>query len=687
VPPLDSPIPESQLPITLDEAKHKLSTGKWDDRAALSLVLNDTVKAESYEQSKQFVSGWAAAQTIYQSPFTARYWEGTMVARASIPFYTVANAVNSLVPQIINGMFYENPPFLVQERPGTTAQEARAVGAVQAYQLEDIGFREELRLGVRNAVLFGTNIWKWGWESHTRKRKIYKRRKPQVVEKGAIPGSPNIRLHDNEDPFDVEVIEEETGRPFFQHLSNLRYLLVDPTLAVPDIRKAKFVVERMYMTWDELDQLRDQPGFDIPSREKLLEAFLPPKEPVETAIGESTVKNPVWDMRAEDRWKEATTDPFNEPLEVLWRWDNDTNIVVLQKKFVIKNDDNEFGVLPYLSIGWWDVPEAFFSMGLSKTVGSEQMIQQGIVDSWLDCLALWLNPVVLRVQGKSVPTQSIRMSPGKVVNVEAITDMKFMERSSPVPEAGEHVSMSQSRVDQYAGAGALNTTGAAAGHSNLARSATGANMLAGSGTSAPDFVEKLADQVILPFLYAMQDMNNEMLPERTWQNILSDDLQHDYMKTSGDIEKLVNARLKFSILAGAKMAARQKMAQAMPILFQLVGNPAMTEQLTIQGKKVDFLELTHMLFESSEWKNWRDVIVDMTPQDQQRAQQNSPAAKMQMQMQAQQQQAQTQQSNKLDLIDSENQARAGREVLRAALEKASEPEVLSGNPGGQYNPS
>jgi hypothetical protein len=212
-------------------------------------------------------------------------------------------------------------------------------------------------------------------------------------------------------------------------------------------------------------------------------------------------------------------------------------------------------------------------------------------------------------------------------------------------------------------------------------------MLAGSGTSAPDFVEKLADNVIVPFLYAMQDMNNEMLPEKTWQSILSEDLQHAYMKENGDIEKLVNARLKFSILAGAKMQARKQMAQVLPVLFQLVGNPATADQLSIQGKKVDFVELLHMLWEASEWKNFRDVIVDMSPQDLQRSQQNSPAAKMQAQAQIQQQTMQQQQNNKLDIIDSENTARAGREVLRAALEKATEPDILGGEPSGTYNPS
>ena len=677
---LDAQVSDPSKPIAPAQVKEKLRTGQWDDAAALSLVINDAITAENYESSKQWVAGWSTGNTLYQSPFTARYWEGTMVQRSSIPFFTVASAVNSLTPQILNGLFFEDPPFMIQPRAsGTSEQEAVAVGDVLGFQLQDTGFREELRLGVINALLFGTTIWKWGWETLTETYETVVRKPPTTLP-NPVPGAPNIQIDEEDEDLEIESVEVEIDRPFFEHIKNLRHVLVDPTLSVPDISKGKFVIERIYMTWNELNDLRERPGFDIPSEEELIELFLPPKEPVEMATGETSLKNPVWDMRAKERWDEATIDPFNEPLETLWRWDNDKLIVILQKKRVLFNDDNQFHKIPYLSVGWWDVPEGFYSMGLAKTVGSEQQLQQGVVNTWLDGVALNLNPSWKRIQGKSVPTQSIRLSPGKVINVESKDDITPLERTPAVPEAGEHIAMSQSRVDQLAGAGALNTQGMGAGHSNLARSATGANLLANSATTAPDFVEKLANQVIIPLLNNFHQMNFRLLPKKMLKRILNDELQHDYLKAQGDVVNLYNAKVKFSILAGAKMAAKRAMQAQLPVIIQFLTNEQTTQQLAIAGYRVDVLQLMRDMYQVGEWKDAADIIVKMTDDEQQRAQQNSPAALTQMKVQGAQQQQQQKHSDALDIVDSENVARAGREVLRSALEKSETPEDLTGGP-------
>lgn len=674
------PAQDAYLPITADEAKAVLQSDDslYGDDPALKIVVQDTQKAENYQTQKQWVASWVSANTLYQSPFTARYWEGSQIQKSSIPFFTVATAVNSLAPQIVNGLFYDNPPFMFQERPGTTANQARAVSALLAYQLDEINFREEIRLGTINAVLFGTAIWKWGWEVYPTKRKVYRTKNDTTTVASPVPDGPNIEIHPDltDDDIEVEEIEDTVDRPFFDHVVNLQYVLVDPTLSVPDIRKAKYVIHRMYPTWEDLDKLRERPGFNIPSKEKLLELFLPPVEPTDKAAGETPIKNPLWDMRAESRYEKATADLFNQPLEILERWDNDKLIIVLQKKLVIFNDKNPYGKIPFLSIGWWDVPEAFYSMGLAKTVGSEQMLQQGITNIWVDNATLSLNGVYTRVQGKSVPTQSIRISPGKIVNVENQGDFQPLQRLPPVPEAGEHISLSQNRTDQYAGAGALNTSGMSAGHSNLARSAAGATMLGSSGTTAPDFIDKITNQVFIPMLYAFQEMNNEELPAKTWKSILSDELQHAFVtQKQGSIIDLMNARIKFSVLAGAKMAARQKMAQALPIMTQYLMNEQTNQQLAIAGERVDVTEVLKMFWEVSEWKNFKDVVVDMTDEEMQRAQMNSPAAQQQAQAQQQQQMLQQKQNNSLELVDAENVARAGREYLRTqwnAQAKASE---------------
>src|SRR6266481_4386550 len=679
---LPRPSFEAYGPISADEAKHVLKTGLYEDAPGLKLVLQDCIRAENFESSKSWVLSWISSNTLYQAPFTARYWEGTMTERANVPLFTVAHAVNALTPQIVNGLFYDNPPFMTQNRPGTKKAVADAIGDLLAYQLEDISFKEEIRLGTINALLFGTSIWKWGWETFTKERKIYKRKNHST---NVTVGNANVTIHPDDDDIDEEIVEEYIDRPTFEHIISMRHVLIDPGLQVPDIRKAKYVIHRMYLTWNDLDKLRERPGFTIPSRMDLLELFLPPQEPVEQAQQENMMRNPLWDARSALRYEEATIDPFDQPLEVLERWTNDSYIVVLNKKLVICNDNNPYGIIPFLSVGWWDVPEAFWSLGLGKVIGPEQRLQQGITNTWIDQATLNLNGVYIRVKGKSVPTQNIRISPGKIVEVDAKGDFEPLARQPAVPEAGEHLTLSQNRVEQFAALGESATGFAgSSGHSNLARTAAGANLLSGGqGNRISDFVEKLATQVIVPFLYAAHELNRSLLPTSTIKYILSDELQNAYMKGQNDIVEILNAGVRFNISAGAKLQARKNMAQALPIMIQFITNQQTENQLAIQKKKVDIVEVLRMLFEVSDWKNFSDVIIDMSPEDDQRWQQMQPGAQVAAKARAQSQASNQQFQQKQQLIDQENISRAGRDVMRQTLEKASMPLAVTGEPGGK----
>jgi hypothetical protein len=623
---------------------------------------------------------WTSASQLYQSPFAPRYWPGTQSEAASISFFTVACAVNGINPQALAGLFYENPPFMIQERPGTTAQAARAVSALLQYQLEDINFKEELRLGSMNCLLFGTAMFQEGWEKFTRERKIIKRKNAPVKVQSSLPGQPASVISDDE--LEEEVIEEVVDRPTFEHIVNLREVLVDPGLEVPDIRKAKYVIRRRYMTWDDLDKLREREGYKLPSRDKLLELFLPPQEPVETAPNESGGRNPLWEARGEPRWEPTTVDPTQQPLEVLERWDNKNYIVVLQKKLVIYNDRNIYGKIPFLSIGWWDIPGAFWSMGLGRTIGTEQRLQSGITNLVIDNASLNLNMPMVRVRGKSIPTQNIRIGPGKIIEVDNQGDMQPLMRSAPVPEAGELLAMSQGRVDMVSG-NPISARGdvGTSGHSNMARSSAGASAIAaGANTPISDFVDKIAGQVIVPFLYDVQEMNRSMLPMSQLDFIMSEELKHEYVTTGGDLIDILNARVKFQVLAGSKMTTRRNMAQGLPQLSQFLSQPAILEQLSVEGKKVNVNEIVRMWFESSEWPNLNDVIVPMTPEDMQRQQAQSPQASseakflQQQQLIAQKGQLQAQQE------DASNIARAARDILREGFKASVAPENLQGEP-------
>jgi len=1035
---LNQPEVNAYQDLTKEEALSFLNDQSWasSDSAPLKLVLQDAEKADSGERRREYLMGWNNARDLYNAVMTPNFWPGTQMEAASVNFYTVATAVNGLTPQVLAGLFYENPPFMTQERSGTSAQAARAVSALLGYQLEDINFREEIRLGTMNMLLFGTAIFQAGWEKFTRTRKIIKRKNPPIVIPSSIPGAPATSITDDE--LEVEEIEEVVDRPTFEHIVNLREILVDPGLDVPDIRKAKYVIRRRYMTWEDLDRLREREGYNIPSREKLLELFLPPVEPVESNPQQEGGRNPLWDARADSPWEKTTIDPFQQPLEVLERWDNNTYIVVLQKKLVIYNDKNIYGKIPFYSIGWWDSPQSFWSLGLGRsqpldakiltpdgwttmgevevgtkvigsdgkpycvtgiypqgekdvyrvhfsdgsstecckehlwtvqtktkikqkrgwktrtlelqeiwgdlkaksghhqcryripivspvefeekvqpldpylmglllgdggmttetpkfttadpelidrinevlpentkitkipqsqydykftsldgkcnvirrvtrdlgvnctsrykfipdvykfgsvaqrkailaglmdtdgsalsngacqfyttserlrddvkflvqslggsvtvvtkrwkegweknytglakpadrqfiltigvtfnpfrltrkvekhvprtkylparfiksvelvsqkqcqcimvdspdhlyvtddcilthnTIGTEQRVQTGITNLVMNIANLKLNAPMLRVRGKSVPTQSIRIGPNRIIEVDAKGDLEPLKFGEPVQEASYLFTQSQARVGEVSGNNSITSQGiaGASGHSNMARSSAGAQALTqGASNVISECVDKLANQIIVPFLYDMAEMNRMMLPLSQLQFIMSEELKHEYVENGGDLVDILNAKVKFDILAGSKMQTRRNLNQALPMLSQTLANPEIISSLALEGKKIDVTELLHLWFEAAECKSMSDIITDMTPQDLARQQAQSQGGQMNQKIQAQAQaQAQLQQQKfqqAQELADQENIARASRDVLRESFKRAVEPEELTGSP-------
>ncbi len=685
---LPDPKIENYGDISPASARSALATGVWDDDSALQMVVNDANTAENFENTKSWVLMWNSASLLYQSPYIPQYWVGTQSESASIPLHTVATTVNTLVPQIMNGLFYQNPPFLVQERPGTTSAAARAVSAVQAYQLEEIRFKDEIQFGAVNACLYGTGIWKYGWRTYTRLRKVYKRAQ-EPVKLPPTPGLPNQYLIPDDEEMIEETVEEYVDTPTFEHIVNLRQVLIDPGLQVPDIQKAKYVIHRNYLTWEDLDRLRDVPGYNIPSKEKLLELFLPPKEEPISAAAENGPKNPLWDARSEPRDTETTIDPFAQPLEILERWDNNKLIVVLQKKLVIRNEENPFGKIPFLAVNLMDIPESFYGMGLAVLVGPEQRLQQGVLNAYINNVALNLNGIYVRVRGKSVPTQPIRMFPGKIVDVDHKDDFSILERLPAVPEAAQTIAMSQARVEQTSGSNALTMQGSLGGgaRSSITRTATGVTALSGGADArVQGFVERIATRVMIPFFYAMAEMNAALMPLKTLKYILDEELQHNYAGTGdkpADLTDILNARVKFEVSAASRLQARRNMAQSLPVITQFLMNQQVMQALAIEGKKVDIDEILKMFFMVSDWKNFDDVIKPMTPEDQQRYQQtlqsNTAAVQLKGKMALQQQAHQ----NKLEEVEASNMAKAAREVQRHALIASETNEVLNGEPGNQ----
>src|ERR1041384_6480605 len=95
--------------ITAEHMYRDKDTDVWmyQDAAALKLVIDDATKADSYLNVNQWAENWTQSDIILQSPTGASAFDGGGVALANVPKFTVSNHLSSIVPKVVEGLFYE----------------------------------------------------------------------------------------------------------------------------------------------------------------------------------------------------------------------------------------------------------------------------------------------------------------------------------------------------------------------------------------------------------------------------------------------------------------------------------------------------------------------------------------------------------------------------------------------------
>jgi hypothetical protein len=654
--------PEALRDIQPVEAQSLFPRQIPEDLTALRLVVGDMKKAEAW--ANMFMWRFNRYDDLYLFRVPMAFWEGTTVPRAHLGVPLVYEHIESLLPQVINTLFLQLPPFMSRPRPGTSMQVARANDGVLGWELEQTFFREQIRLLAKSALLYGTGIGKWGWLTETKSKvRVRRVKEPPSI---ADPITGRLQQVETPDTDDLEVVVEDEviNRPTFEAL-DLRHVFVDPGLRLPDVRKAKYVIHQAYMTIRQLDALRDVEGYDIPDQRRLVSFFFPPKEEAIHSLASQTTGGSLASFTKEFEpakvEEDTSVNPLEHPLEVLEYWSKDRIVTVLQRKLVLRSERNEFNVIPFVSTVYSDVPNQFYGIGVTQLIGPEQRLQQGVINARLDDLSLMLNGMFIRVRGANTPTQQIRVRPGGVIDSDSKDGVTPIDRKPAVPESFAEIDASDKRAQRRTGANELVVQGTIpSSGSTFGRTATGINALsAGAGTRIQYFIENLADQVYVPVLRAFTEMNRTRLMPSQIQRVLSEELAIQY---EGDALDILNGRFEFEILAAGKLQARSSMAQSLPLLFQFITNEPVIAALAEQGRKVNFAELVNMVFDVSGWPNKTDVIVAMTPQEQQRRLMNNPAVAAQALAAQKSEQKSREAEQKLE-------GQAGRDILKARLEE------------------
>ena len=657
-------------------------TIQFNDEASVKLVLDDAALADNYINIQQWANGWTMADLLYQSPATQSAFDGGGPGQASVPKYMVSNHISSIVPKLMGGIFYEDPPFLLRPRPGTKQEVITAKTSVFSAQLGAMRFEEEVERTLEQAALLGTGIMKWGYTEHTKKIKKYKRKAGKTAIPQADGTSKLIDTPDSDD-FEIEFIDKKISHPWITYC-DIRTVLVNPGCRVGDIRKSGWAEYRDYATFSDLDRLRGYEGYNIPKEDVLRHIF---EKGVTSGPDNITMTIPEGMMgylqHALPRAHKTSADPNKAPMEILERWDDERVIVVLSfngHNILIRNEANPYGKIPFYSFNWRNIPDCFYGQGLGLLIGSEQIVEQGVTNLALDLLAYGLQPTAVRKKGFNALTQNVRWRQGGIIDVEEDVDkaFKFLQMP-PVPgEAWQFIQQAQSagastsganeQVIQGAGAAGIKTTGM--------RSGTGAAAVIQANASRLDGPDgRFVRQVFEPWLYQMDELNNDLLPTSVLRDVLGEELGEEYMV---DHVEFRNAKIEYEVLAGAKLGAKKEMAQVFPIIIQLLNNPTFSANIADAGYKFDAVAIFKGFTDAAGWKFSQSFVVPMTPEEKQRRQANSPAALQAAQAQSAQQLSDKKFQQEQTMEDQRQLGKAGNQAFRSAIEHATEPEMVGG---------
>jgi hypothetical protein len=541
--------------------------------------------------------------------------------------------------------------FYADALPGTDAEDARLVRELMIEQMRQSRIREVFRQAFKSAFLYGNGIIELGMLYEEIQRPFFRvdfipqTRRVRLPFLGGI--TVNLPTGEKKRRITEETRQEIINRPFAKSVS-IKDFFIDPNCPSPRVQDARYAGKKVFMTVDELDRLRDQPGFKIPPKLQLI--LMSEKKP--TTEGDRT-KQSTEDIRG-NIWNSAqdtSIDPGSKRIEVLGYWTKERHVWVLNREHTAYNIPNPVGIIPYFDVFYTDVLDRFHGLAVTDIVEPDQRLMQGIINARIDELALSIHKATIKRRGTPVPAYQRRIYPGRWLEIdgEPGKDIVREEVQNITQAAYLEVDLAERRSSRSTGVTDLAVLGTPAGRfgNSASRTAAGINTQAQASASRHGYlVENNEDTVVEPLLDTWHKFNTLFLDPDQVQEIVA---------TNKDIlqiepVRIKNARVRFAMRASSKLQARANLIQALPIIFGTVLSPAFLEMLARQqGKTVNIEEVNSMVLDATNYRPKKGLFRDLTEQEQQQMNQQPPEEQTRMQMQRERLQAQgTMQREKFD---------------------------------------
>jgi hypothetical protein len=623
-------------PMVPTPEQTKFSDETLEDSVALNMVIADIGNASAFVQSKAHPTEQNYIDDLYRAVPVVRKWEGSNEARSHLSMPLVLEVVESLLPQIFLGFFSDRTPFQLTAKGVTKQNAARAASKVCKWAITAAGFKEEIRKILKSCLLYGNGVGKWGWSITTEREREYTK-----GEDGGIVSTTK---------------EVKRSVPTFEYVE-LGNLLVDGSLRTQDIRDSRYVIRQKFVTAEDLDEMRSDERYkNIPSRAQLKTFLSNLNEPTQDSFISLHVE--TWRrQQAEIQRNSTSVNPLSQPLEILEYETEDRIITILQRTLVLRNDENEYDQLSYVSCAFIDVLKSFWGLGIGHLLDGEQRLESGVVNAWVDSLNLTLSPSFHRKKGVGPSAQNIKVAPGRVINDDG--ELAPLVIQSVTQEALQAIQSSEARARKRVGA----NFGADMPNQAM-RTAEGVQQFTASAqTQVQYFIEQFAELVFNPTLHAFIALCKDNLSPEEIDDILTDEEGQEF---EGEHLDIYQGKYNIEVLSSTKLAAKRAMVSLAPTLMQFFAAGPVQQAFMVQNKKLDMAAFTEDLLDIAGW-DFNDLIVDMTPEDGQRAMQQNPAIiKMQSDMALQNQKGQQAQ----DLEQTKGDVRGGIQVVKHILDQS-----------------
>lgn len=614
-------LPEANL---LDTSSDVFSLEQMKDDIALGLV-NSQYERYRIWRYRNHDLRWNTDDALYVGWMPQRFWEGSRVARSSLGVPITFDQCESAAPVIMNALFGDVEWFECDALGDATPDQARQQKERLMYLLENprnkIGntARNELRLAVKQLLVYGN-------------------------------GAVNVE-HDG-----------ETGDPIVEW-KDIRDIYIDPGCSTPLIDDSQSVVDRDFLTLDELESLRGSPGIKLPPSDVLRR--MADQRPADTADLTKQNQEAYRNVIYRPGYDDSTDFGPNKKLEVLRYQDEARIIWVLQRRWVMYNELNPYGFITYCAAPCYVMPGRFYGMGIADALEGNQKYAQAILNGHLDELSLTLNPPRARSRSATMTQGSSQLRPGQIWEMDKPKDDMIMYPPTGATNNGwQEIQFLEASSERRTGVTNMISQGMPI-KSNASRTATGIQaQTAGPTTRLQAIVEHIEDYLIVPMLYKMIAMDAK--------HASAGDSSLQGMSGTGSFTQVdkssLKAPVKFRIKASSRMLTQSKLQAMAPFLSQYIMNGAFMSQLAKSGQTIDFNSFFDMIQDATGTRAAYKLVRPLNDQEKQAMSAPPPEAVMKQKMAD----AQIASREKIAQIDAE----AKKEAASAMATKGDEEQAL-----------